>query len=342
VAAGDPVIAARVADEHAGWPGPFIEDELFGSHEPEIVQDELVRFCLVALGARPVACRFYEASVGCVAGLDLDDGRSVVVKAHRPHADSAQLAAAQFVQSTLFARGFPCPRPLVGPTVLAHGTATVEELVDAGERRVAEPAIRSTMAATLAALVDLARDLVDRDGLTRGLLPPASGLWPVPHSPIFDFAASAEGTAWIDDLAAEALGSLRGDSAVVVGHDDWSVKHFRFENGEVCVVYDWDSVVATDEACIVGQAATSFPATWYLETRVAPTADEARAFVAEYEAAAGRAFTPRERARVGGAATYALAYRARCEACGNPAATAFPPGSARESLARYGDNVLRL
>lgn len=339
------MIAARVAEEHSGWPGPFIEDEIFGGHEPERIAEALDRFCGETLQASPVACRFYEASVGCVAGLELSDGRNVVVKAHRPHSDRAQLGAAHVVQATLAARGFPCPRPLVGPAPLALGIATVEELVDDGERRVATPAIRAAMAATLAALVETGSDLAGLPGLTRGLLPPSSGLWPVPHSPIFDFAASQHGTGWIDTVAAAALakvGNGAGRAPRVVGHVDWAVKHFRFEGDRVRVVYDWDSIVAADEPSIVGQAATSFPATWYLEARIAPTTDETRAFVAGYEVAAGRSFTVQEWHQVGAAATYALSYRARCEACGDPTATDFPPGSARESLALYGDELLHL
>ena len=29
---------------------------------------------------------------------------------------------------------------------------------------------------------------------------------------------------------------------LVVGHHDWSGKHFRFADGRVTVVYDWDSL----------------------------------------------------------------------------------------------------
>jgi hypothetical protein len=44
----------------------------------------------------------------------------------------------------------------------------------------------------------------------------------------------------------------------------------------------------------------------------APTLDEARAFIAEYERARGRPFTGEERRACGGGFAYAVAYTARC------------------------------
>jgi hypothetical protein len=52
------------------------------------------------------------------------------------------------------------------------------------------------------------------------------------------------------------------------------------------------------------------------ETRT--TRDEARGFVADYEAARGQPLTGAERARLNAAAVYALAYTARCEHSGDP------------------------
>ena len=120
------------------------------------------------------------------------------------------------------------------------------------------------------------------------------------------------------------------------------MKQFRFVGDEISAVYDWDSLCRTDEARIVGQAAVTFPATWYLPVDILATPDEARAFVVEYEDARGRTFDADERRRLRGAASYALAYGARCESTFDPAATAFPSGSQRETLSRHGREFLRL
>ena len=336
------MIAERIATYQDGWAGPWVEDEIFGTHDPAQVADAFEAFARRELGARFVEFVFYEASVGCVLGARLEDGRGVVVKAQRPGVDDRHLTAAAEVQQKLAERGFPCPRPLLPPRRLGAGIATVEELIDEGERRDAhEPVIRRCLAEALARLVETAADLVETPGLDAGLLAAQRELWPTPHSRIFDFDATRNGTEWIDTLAGQALEALRERTGeIVVGHVDWTVRHCRFVADELRVVYDWDSLAVLDEPRLVGEAARAFTTTWYLDVRVTPTPEEASAFVAEYEAARGRRFTRTERARLAAAATYALAYTARCESCGDPAATDFPPGSAREALARYGADYL--
>jgi hypothetical protein len=172
--------------------------------------------------------------------------------------------------------------------------------------------------------------------------PAASGLWPEPHSPIFDFAATAAGAGWIDELATRARERLADPAGEpVVGHVDWSAKHFRFEGSNVRVVYDWDSVARVPEPVLVGEAARSFTASWDPPARpLMPTPEEARAFVAEYEAARGRSFDAAERRTLGAAAVYALAYGARCEHAG--ATSAPEPGSQRDTLRRHGEEFLTL
>jgi len=204
------------------------------------------------------------------------------------------------------------------------------------------------LAETLAQLlVATAGDLARTPGLRSGLLSCRDGrdrLWPEPHSRLFDFAATASGAEWIDEDARRARGVLAEVPAgrPVVGHDDWSVKHFRFRGDAVRVVYDWDSVLMNDEPVVVGEAARGFTMTWYLDVPVIPTISEARAFVTEYEEARGRPFDREQRRRLGGAAAYALAYTARCEACLDSASGDFPPGSARHALASFGEEFRAL
>lgn len=88
----------------------------------------------------------------------------------------------------------------------------------------------------------------------------------------------------------------------------------------ITVVYDWDSLAVARETDVVGMAAAIFLVTWDLELVPRfPTRDEMMAFVAEYEHAAGHRFSKREWESIGAAATYMLAYVARCEhSHGNP------------------------
>jgi hypothetical protein len=134
-------------------------------------------------------------------------------------------------------------------------------------------------------------------------------VFPPPHHPRFDFTLPAG--SWIDEAAATAKEGL-AVTRDVVGHADWSAKNLGWRDDEVVAVYDWsDSCVLEAEATIVGQASVFFPATW--DEPFGPkhaTPDEQRAFVAEYEEAAGRTL---DREAVRAAQTYVAAYAARCE-----------------------------
>jgi hypothetical protein len=295
------------------------------------------------LGEAPVATLFEEESAGQVTGYLLADGRRVVVKLHRPSVSLEYLEAVHDIRLFLADAGYPAPAPLARPVQLGDRVATVEELLDRGERRDAhDPAVRRVLAVGLARLIELLRPFADVEALDGGSLEERDGLWPEPHHRRFDFEATRDGTAWIDEYAARARALFEPAGEVVVGHNDWSVKQFRFVGDEISAVYDWDSLCRTDEARLVGQAAVTFPATWYLPVAILATPDEARAFVSEYEAVRGRAFDGEERRRLRGAAAYVLAYGARCESTLEPSATSFPSGSQRETLARHGEEFLRL
>ena len=144
-------------------------------------------------------------------------------------------------------------------------------------------------------------------------------LWPEPHNVLFDFDGTAGGAEWIDEIAARARPLRDAETGpLVVGHGDWSVKHFRFARSRPTVVYDWDSLNTDFETLFVGNAAGTFTDTEHLEVDLVPSAEEALAFVREYEAARGAPFTDDERRAVHGAAVYIRAYAARCgHAVGN-------------------------
>ena len=93
---------------------------------------------------------------------------------------------------------------------------------------------------------------------------------------------------------------------------------------------------------IVGTAAATFPATWYVEVSSrAPTPQEMRSFVQEYQAARGKSLAKREREAIAAAAAYVIAYSARCEHALDTAGDDLG-GGFREALARYGGEYLRL
>jgi hypothetical protein len=194
-----------------------------------------------------------------------------------------------------------------------------------------------------------AAGLATQIGLCRGLELPglrphpmdvdAADLYPRPHSPVFDFEATAAGAEWIDQLA-RAAKTARDDHAdePVIAHCDWSARNVRFDDTRLLAVYDWDSVSHVSEAVAVGQAAATWSA--FDGGHIAPTAGEIATYVARYERARGVQFATDERGVVGAAALFVLAYTARCEHAIDPDQVVHR--RARPRLAAEGDLLLHL
>jgi hypothetical protein len=341
------VIAAQFAQWDLTMPGSLqLEHSIYGTADPEAIARTVDAFCATHLGAGIGAYLFYRSSIGSVSGVRLLDGRGVVVKAHPPVQPVAYLAAMHHVQRHLTQRAFPCPPVVLGPTPLGSGGAVVEGLVDEGAYRHAhDPAIRRIMAEMLARLVYLTGELGNVPGLEMQGVQRRSpnDLWPIPHSALFDFEATEAGAEWIDRFAREARQRLQRDqSAWVIGHMDWSIKHFRFLGDAVRVIYDWDSLRVVREADMVGALSSTFTYTEHLDAPRWPRDDEARAFAREYEAARGCPFSAAEWDAISAAGTYTRAYCARCEHAVAPRDVEFAPGSSRDMLQRYGGADLRL
>lgn len=297
---------------------PHVLRDVFPDPTPEGIAAALDAFCRRDLGSPVAGAEFAEAGVGSVHGLRLADGRRVVVKVHPPRASGRHLEAMQTVQRHLAAAGFPAPAPLGGPAPVGRGIAVAEALLDAGGRADAhDPAVRRAMAAGLARLVALCRPFAGLAGLRENLMAMGPGdLWPTPHDSRFDFAATAAGAAWIDDIAARARRARDRDAGeVVAGHADWRVENMRFAGGAVSAVYDWDSLTVEREPVLAGGVAHAFTSDFSAgpEWVQRPNLDEALAFVADYESARGAPFTAAERAVARAALLYAMAYTARCE-----------------------------
>jgi hypothetical protein len=336
---------------------PAVEPVLFGTADPAEIAALAGSFCRAHLGAPIAGPLFYRSSVGAVFGVTLGDGRAVVVKVHQPNVDPAFLAAVHRVQQQLTSTGFPCPRPLLGPTPFAQrrgAHATVESYLAEGDyRNPHEPPVRRAMVSLLARQVELARPFAHDAGFdsmrrSRRRLP-ADCLWPSPHSPLFDFEGTAAGAEWIDDIgrAAREILDATPDSPLIVGHCDWSAKHFRFRGDDVRAVYDWDSLRVDPEPEIVGRAAHAFTATygtpWEGKVPTAPTFEQVLAFLADYEHSRGAPFSAQERRTFGAACAYSLAYSSRCSQARDPRpgrVADFPPGNWRYALNAFGEQLL--
>jgi aminoglycoside phosphotransferase (APT) family kinase protein len=254
---------------------------------------------------------FFAASVGALFGVARRDGSRVAIKVHKRYEDDGYFTAMQQVQTALADAGFPAPRPLG-----RRGQATFEEWLDDGAFRDAhEPEVRRAMARELVRFHRLATASGIRP--RRPFFPLGDeGLWPTPHSALFDFDATTQGAEWIDEIARTAKRARDvGAGTEVVGHTDWSAKHIRFDPDlRPLAVYDWDSLNTEPEPLLVGNAAGSFTYTEELEHDVFPWPDarESLAFIEDYEAARGTPFDDEERRAAIGACVYLRAYAARC------------------------------
>jgi hypothetical protein len=310
-------LARLIRRSITGW-NDDLEVALFGAGAADDFARLIVQFTADHLGP-PVESLLYRPGVGLVVGLGLADGRDVLVKIHRWNASTERLTAVQSVQRQLHDAGLPAPRPLLAPTVLGHGIATVEEYRSGdirGDGR--DPEVRMVLAAGLFDLVSASRSLELERGVGTPLIerPPGAPLWPEPHDLRFDFDATSAGAAWIDELAASARDRLADDDdgPRLVGHFDWRVENLGFRSGAIAAIYDWDSVAASTEPVLVGSVAGQFCADWGRgEEDPLPTFSDMQRFVEDYERARGREFDDVEREALDAANLFLVAYGARCQ-----------------------------
>ena len=291
-----------------------LEQDLFGTGEPEAAAAAIEGHVRNGLG-EPVEALFYEAGVGAVAGLVLDDGRRVVVKVHRWNVTVDGLAAMQSVQAHLADGGRPVPRPLLGPRALGTGLATVETFLPGDRLDGRTPQARRLLAA---GLHDLLEGTADLDaGVPRALWfrPPGAALYPEPHSVRFDLGATGEGAEWIDAFAEQARTRLDGVTLPDrIGHLDWRSQNLAVDGDRIVAVYDSDAFGRAPEPAVVGNAAAGFCIDWRDDVAdPPPTVEAMRAFVADYEAARGEAFDEEELEALDAANLAMIAYSTRCQ-----------------------------
>ena len=314
----DPVETIR--KEIETWDSPFVELDCFGTENSGQIVSVMNEFCRTHLCSGIRGYFFYRASIGSVHGLQLEDGRDLVIKVRPPRAtnpnlsfDSTSLGAICSVMNWLADRGYPCPKIILGPTRLSKGLATVEELLERGERGNGfDPECRKLIASGFAELIDRLRSFPGDPSCLKHFQR-GDVLYPQPHSKLFDFAKTAKGAEWIDEFARRARQAKVHDGTPVFGHADWRVEHLRFEDGKIVATYDWDSLAFQPETDLVGLSAHGFTADWGVEgVRRIPTADDIRAYVADYEEARGQSFSKRERGSLFAHCVYFIAYGARC------------------------------
>ncbi len=294
------------------WETSRVEQSVFHSSAPEVVADHVERFAQTALGSRVRGALFYASSAGCVTGLELEDGRRIVVKAYQARWGSRFLSAVGRVQERLNEARFPCPCPIIGPGLAGPALATAEELLPDPGMRTFGASEMAPSARGLARQVSLCRGISEPDLGYHPLGTSTGGLYPKPHSPIFDFSLRTDEAKWIDQLATAAKAARAADDTPpTVVHTDWSARNVRLGDSEVVAAYDWDSLADATESVAVGQAAATWRSTGEASDPIAPGPDEVHAYLSAYEEASNQRFTVDQRQSGMGAALWVLAYTAR-------------------------------
>lgn len=219
-------------------------------------------WCRVVLGAGVSAPIFSSGRLAQVIGVQLDDGRKVVVKV-RPA--SPRLAAVVSTQRHLHQSGVPCPRPLVGPLPFGGQVITAESYVPAEQLPGGVPP--ADACAELLAAVVAAGPLASAVAELNPAPPwvawdhPGDQTWPPPDDLDADLNRSVSSD-WLEAAARRVRQALLVHaSAPVVGHVDWEAHNMGWESDRPIVVYDWDSLAIRTEPTIVGAAATVFAST---------------------------------------------------------------------------------
>lgn len=272
-------------------------------------------WCATVLGAAPVHELFRRSHLSDVVGLELGDGRRVVVKV-RP--GSPRLDAATAVQRHLHGQGFPCPGVLAGPLPLGDRVATAEEYV-APHGSSPDPPPPGPAARLLAELVAAAPPAETAPALSPP--PPWVGwdhandrLWPWPDDLDVDLN-DHPGPDWVDDTAARIRDRMRRDvRPSVVGHVDWEAHNLDWDGDVPVAVHDWDSLAIRTEAAIAGAAAAVYPANGV--TASAATIEQTAAFLDAYRESRSSHWTTDDDEVAWCAGLWVLTYNAKKESLG--------------------------
>ena len=321
------------------------ERVIFGEVSVEAMTSLLDRYLTCALGSPLAEVLFRAGRIDAVWAVRTGDDRQLIVKAHRQPVDLTARRATTTAQRVLADAGFPCPQPISGPDEFDGLVLSVEALLTVGRPESGRrPGVRRSLAAGLAEQVEILRghpELTALAGPGPAWCQYRSGPWPTPHDSIFDFRTTPDGYSWLDSFAFTAANRLikrEHHDPIVIGHADWYGGNLRFDGDRLVAAFDWDLVADT------GPVIAGFTAAAYTdnggEVPDLPSPDDVVAFFTDYEAATSRAFTKSQQRDAAAAASWCLAYNARCQLSmltGDPA-----PGSPLDLAQRDGPDYLTL
>jgi len=266
--------------------------------------------------------RFRAGRIDAVWGVELADGREVVIKAHRQPVDVQAVAAATDAKSLLVAADYPCPQPYAGPDEVEGHILIAEALLSRGAAPDGrDPVIRRLLAGGLARHIDVLRQddtLPERAGSGPSWCQYQQGPWPTPHDPIVDFTTCPPGYEWLDAFACRASEQILTyrNHDVVAGHADWYAGNCAVADGQLVATFDWE-LVAETEAVIAGFTASCYASSSSSGGGMS-TPQETLAFLQDCELARGVPLDGAEQRAAAAAAAWIVAFNARWETAMRP------------------------
>jgi hypothetical protein len=291
------------------------ERAVYGSVTPLELRAFLDAWTKRRLGSPIEKVRFRAGRIDVVWGVELGDGRTVVIKTHRQPVDLDAARVAHDAQLLLVEAGFPCAVPLVGPDEVEGRVLTAETLINGEAPDGRDPASRLLLADGLARHIEILRerpDFVPRAGPGPSWCRYEAGPWPVPHDTIVDFRSTPTGYEWLDTFgqrAADQILAHREAEKVVVGHADWYAGNTAISGGVLVGTFDWE-LVADTEAVIAGFAAAGYASSSTAGGGLS-TPEEVAMFMSDYDIARTQPLGDQERRTAAGAAAWILAFNAR-------------------------------
>ena len=137
------------------------ERAVFGQMTAHEVRSFLDSYVQRQLGSPISRVRFRAGRIDSVWGIDLDDGRAVVVKTHRLPMDLEAARTTRDALEVLSDAGYPCPTPLSGPDEIDGRVVTAETLLIGEMPDGRDPGNRRLLADGLARHIALLREWPD-------------------------------------------------------------------------------------------------------------------------------------------------------------------------------------
>ena len=312
-----------------------VEFAILATRDPGSIAEAFTVAIERALSTSPENVLFYRVSSGIVLGCTLADGRSVVLKAHQGDRTAEGLSMQRLVQHGALQTGIDAPEPLLSPQSFGSGYLTFDSYLSAGVPVHTLPLpvdapetwanLRRLLAEQLIAISDLPAPVDPNHCLTRISLLAPNSIYPVPHSPLFDFSTTAPGAEWIDAIATTALANIRSIESTnplptITTHCDLRAEnvHVSVDGSLLAAIWDWDSIETASEAWHVGTSARAFSLDFSRDNGMCtdigiPTVGEMLAFINDCQTARGQKYSPAEYQATVAWMHHALAYSARCE-----------------------------